>query len=93
MHSQRTVLVVQLGDVEAERALLDDLVVGLVPEGGRGKTRARELGQRVEVQTMHDQANAVQHVGGNGDESGGGQHRSVSVGVGMGVSLRFRGHG
>ena len=42
-------------------ATLDDIVREFIPEGQCSEPRARKLGQRAEIQTIHSYTNAVKH--------------------------------
>lgn len=46
-------------DLKGELALLDNIVVELVPLGERCESRSRELGQRAEVQAIDGQPHEI----------------------------------
>src|SRR5690242_863161 len=74
----RTVVVVQLGDVPRVLAVLDNLVVALVPRGHGSEARAREPGQGVQMQAVEGEDDEIggegccehRHEAGGGNQGG-----------------------
>lgn len=80
----RTIVVVQLGDVPRVLAVLDNLVVALVPRGDGSQARAREPGQGVQMQAVEGEEDDI---GGEGCC----EHRHEADGGYQGGE--YRGHG
>lgn len=54
-----TVFLVQTGQLEDQLSVSDHIVVELPPRRGGGQTRARKRGERVEIQSVDNQADGV----------------------------------